>query len=473
MTAASFDLIVIGAGPGGYVAAIRAAQLGSKVALVEKEPVLGGTCLRVGCIPSKVLLEATERYVQVKGGGLSEHGISIDGEVSLDVAAMMARKERVVKELTDGLGLLMKKNKITVYRGAGRLAGEPGAVEVTPPPGEGEAHRLEARAVLLATGGAPSEIPGLPFDGDRLVTSSEALAFGEVPARLLVVGAGAVGLELGSVWARLGAEVTVVELLPRIVPFADKQMAMTLQRLLKKQGLAIRTSTKVVAAEAQESGVAVTVEDTKGKTEEIAADRVLVAVGRKPYTEGLGLEEAGVALDERGRVRVDRAFATTAPGVYAIGDLIEGPMLAHKAEEEGVAVAELLAGQPGHVSYDAIPSVVYTRPELAQVGFGEEEAKERGLEYRVGKYYFKPNGRAKSLGEVDGMVKILADARTDRLLGVHVVGPRASDLIAEAAVAFEFKASAEDLARSVHAHPTLSEVLKEAALAVDGRAIHG
>jgi len=466
---ATFDLVVIGAGPGGYVAAIRAAQLGMGVALVEKEDVLGGTCLRVGCIPSKVLLESTERYAQVTSG-LEEFGITVEGEVRFDVAAMMERKTRVVKELTDGLALLMKKNKVTVFRGTGRLVG---GTEVEVTPADGEPSRLAGRAVLLATGSKVVEIPSLPFDGERIVSSTDALAFEAVPGSLLVVGAGAVGLELGSVWARLGAQVTVVELLPRIAPFADKTMSQLLQRSLKKQGLDIRTSTKVTGAKVGADGVEVTLEDKKGQISTLSCDKVLVAVGRAPVTTGLGLDAAGVELDDRGRVKIGEGFATTAPGIYAIGDLVEGPMLAHKAEEEGMAAAELLAGKAGHVSYDAVPNVIYTWPELAQVGISEEQAKEQGHSVKVGKYYFKANGRAKSLGETDGMVKVVADATTDRLLGVHIVGPRASDMIAEAALAFEFHASAEDLARTVHAHPTLSEVMKEAALAVDGRAIHG
>jgi dihydrolipoamide dehydrogenase len=462
---------VIGAGPGGYVAAIRAAQLGMEVALVDKAPVLGGTCLRVGCIPSKVLLESSERYAQVRDG-LGELGLRVEGEVRFDLAAIMARKDRVVKELTDGLALLMKKNEITVICGAGRLAGAT-EVEVTPTGEAGEPTRIRGEALLLATGSAPARVPPLPLDGERIVTSTEALAFAEVPRRLVVVGGGAIGLELGSVWARLGSAVTVVELLPRIAPFADKQMSQLLQRALKKQGMEIRTDTRVTGAEAASDGVRVAISDGKGKAATLECDKVLVAVGRAPCAEGLGLDEAGIERDARGFVKVDDRFATSAAGVFAIGDLIGGAMLAHKAEEEGVAVAEILDGKPGHVTYEAIPSVIYTWPELAQVGLSEDEARERGHEVRVGKCHFKANGRAKSLGETEGMAKIVADAKTDRLLGVHVVGARASDMIAEAALAFELGASAEDLARSVHAHPTLSEILKEAALAVGGRAIHG
>jgi dihydrolipoamide dehydrogenase len=465
----TFDLVVIGAGPGGYVAAIRAAQLGKKVALVEKEPVLGGTCLRVGCIPSKVLLESSELYFAARHR-FGELGLVVrDDGISFDLGAMMARKTHVVKELTDGIGVLMKKNKITVLHGRGSLAAG-GVVRVEAGDGSTE---VRAPAILLATGSEPLSLPGMPFDGERIVSSTEALAFESVPEHLLVVGAGAVGLELGSVWCRLGARVTVVELLDQIVPFADKQIAQLYSRALKKQGMDLRVSAKVEGAEVDGGRVTVTVRDKQDQTEELACDRVLLAVGRRPFVEGLGLGEAGVTLDAGGRVRIDEHYATTAAGVYAIGDLVAGPMLAHKAEDEGLAVAELLAGHAGHVNYDAIPSVVYTSPELAQVGITEQQAKQRKLPYKVGKFFFKGNGRAKSLGEEDGMVKIIAHAETDRLLGVHVLGPRASDLIAEAVTAFEYSGSAEDLARTVHAHPTLSEAIREAAMAVDRRAIHG
>ncbi len=463
---AGFDLVVIGAGPGGYVAAIRAAQLGMKVALVEKEDALGGTCLRVGCIPSKALLESSELFFEARHH-FGDHGIAL-GEVGLDLEAMMRRKERVVTELTDGVGMLMKKNKVTVYRGLGRLAGA-GKVEVA---GGDETTELRAGAVLLATGSAPASLPGLEFDGERIVTSTEALSFPEVPRHLLVVGAGAVGLELGSVWSRLGARVTVVELLPRVVPFADRQASTVLGRSLKAQGMEIRLRTKVSGAEMDDDGVAVTLEADKGGPETLTCDRVLVAVGRRPYTDGLGLDRAGVKTDESGRVEVDEQLRTTAEGVYAIGDLIAGPMLAHKASEEGVALAERLAGKAGHVNYEAIPSVVYTNPELAAVGLTEDQVKERGIDSRVGKFFFKANGRAKCLSQTDGLVKIIAHAETDRLLGVHLVGPRVSELVAEVVTAFELHASAEDLARTVHAHPTLAEAVKEAALAVDKRAIH-
>lgn len=463
----SFDVIVIGAGPGGYVAAIRAAQLGKKVAIVEKEGALGGTCLRVGCIPSKALLESSELF-HAATHQLAEHGIHA-GDITVDIEMMMGRKSKIVTELTDGVGLLMKKNKVSVYRGVGGLMGD-GVVEVNSSDG---LTRLRAPSIVLATGSTSASLPNLPFDGDRIVSSTEALAFERPPEHLLVVGAGAVGLELGSVWLRLGSRVTVVELLPRIVPFADRTATQILQRSLKGQGMDIRLQTKVTDAEVSESTVSVTLEDRKGKQEQLSCDRLLVAVGRQAYTEGLGLEQVGLKTDVAGRITVDDTYETSVPGLFAIGDLIAGPMLAHKAEEEGIAVAELIGGREGHVNYGAIPSVVYTSPELAQVGITEDQAKDSGVPYRTGKFFFKANGRAKSLSQVDGLVKILAHAETDRLLGVHIVGPRASDLIAEAVLAFEFHASAEDLARTIHAHPTLSEVVKEAALAVDKRALHG
>jgi dihydrolipoamide dehydrogenase len=464
---AMFDLVMIGAGPGGYVGAIRAAQLGMKVALVERQDVLGGTCLHVGCVPSKCLLESSWLYETARRH-FGEHGIVAE-RVDLDLAAMMRRKQQVVTELNEGIALLMKKNKVTVVRGHGRLAGQ-GTVEVETAEGVVE---LRAPAIVLATGSEPAPLPGIPFDGERVVTSTEALAFDRVPSHLVVVGAGAIGLELGSVWHRLGARVTVVELLPRAVPFADRHASQMLHRSLKQQGLEFRFRSRVTAVETTASGAVVSIRDEKGKTEELGCDRVLVAVGRRPHTAGLGLDRIGVALDPSGRVQVDERYRTSAAGVYAIGDLIAGPMLAHKAEEEGVAVAELLSGKAGHVSYHAIPSVVYTEPELAQVGLTEDQVEEQGTPVRVGKFFFKANCRAKSLGQTDGLVKIIAHAETDALLGVHVVGPRASDLIAEAVVAVELGARAGDLARAVHAHPTLSEAVKEAALAVDQRAIHG
>lgn len=463
----TFDLAVIGAGPGGYVAAIRAAQLGLKVALVEKNDMLGGTCLTVGCIPSKAMLESSELFALARDR-LSVHGIGVEG-LKLDLGTMMRRKEEVVRQLTDGIALLMKKNKIEVVHGIAKLSAAD-KIEIETAEGAVE---VKASTVLLATGSRPIQLPGIPFDGTHVVTSTEALSFGAVPSRMVVVGAGAVGLELGSVWSRLGAEVTVVEMLPRIVPFADTQMSKMLQRYLKAQGLQFRLNTVVTAAKVEGGKVKAVLKGKGDDQEELECDRLLVAVGRRPATGGLGLEQIGVELDDGGRVKVDDGFATTVSGVYAVGDLIRGPMLAHKASEEGVALAERLAGKPGHLNYDAIPNVVYTAPELAQVGLSEDQVKDRGIDYRVGRYYFKANGRAKSMAEEDGLAKVLAEKKTDKILGIHILGPRASELIAEAVTAVEFGGSSEDLARMCHAHPTLSETLKEAALAVDKRAIHG
>jgi dihydrolipoamide dehydrogenase len=464
-----FDLLVLGAGPGGYVCAIRAAQLGLRTCLVEKRATLGGTCLNVGCIPSKALLESSELYAVV-GERLAEHGIGGVAAATIDLGAMMARKDRIVTELVTGVAGLMKKNKVTVVTGRGTLAGQ-GLVRVEPSAPDAAPAELRAKNIVLATGSEPMALPFLPFDGRLVVDSTGALSLDRVPEHLVVVGAGAVGLELGSVWRRLGARVTVVEMLAQIAPFADTQMAKTLQRSLKQQGLDLKLKTRVTSARATESEVTLVLEGAKG-SEEITADRVLVSVGRRPSTAGIGLEAAGVVLDEKGRVAVNERLATSAPSVYAIGDLVRGPMLAHKAEEEGIAVAEQIAGKPGHVNYEAIPNVIYTSPELAAVGLTEEEAKAQGLKVRIGRSLFRANGRAKSLGEEEGMVKVIADEKTDRLLGIHIVGPRASEMIAEAVVALEFRASAEDLARTSHAHPTLSEVLWEAMLGVDDRAIH-
>ena len=467
----SYDVAVVGAGPGGYVAAIRAAQLGFQVALIEKRETLGGTCLNVGCIPSKSLLESSEVY-HVVSHGLEDHGIKVSSP-QLDLRALLARKERIVGEITSGLGLLMKKNKITTLQGLGTLIAA-GRVQITSGDNENKAvEEIQAKHVVLASGSESVELPFLKFDGEFIVSSTEALSFEKVPEHLVVVGAGAIGLELGSVWNRLGAEVTVIELLPRIVPLADKRTASALQKALEDQGMKIHLKAGVTGAEIQGGKARVSFKTSKGETEEITADKVLVAVGRRPCSQGLGLDKVGVELDKQGRVVVDENYCTSVPGVHAIGDLIAGPMLAHKAADEGVAVAEILAGKPGHVNYDAIPNVVYTWPELAEVGLNEEAAKEKGLKVKVGRSYFRANGRAKTLGEEDGLAKVIADAETDRLLGVSIVGPRASDMIAEAVTALEFKSSAEDLARICHAHPTLSEVLKEAALAVDKRSIHG
>jgi len=462
----SFDLVIIGAGPGGYVCAIRAAQLGLKTAIVEKRHALGGTCLNVGCIPSKALLESSELYESAREHS-ADHGVVL-ADVGLDLSAMMARKGGIVKELTDGVAMLMKKNKVTVLTGRGTITA-PGRVSVS---GDGGETEVTAESICLAMGSEAAELSFLPFDGERIVSSTEALDFSAPPKHLAVIGAGAVGLELGSVWRRLGAEVTVVEMLPRITPFADKQMANALQRALTAQGMVFHLETTLKAGRVLKKGVKLTIENAKGEGSEISCDKVLVAVGRRPNSSGTGLENIGVALDELGRVGVDDELRTNVDGVYAIGDLVRGPMLAHKAEDEGIALAERLAGKPGHVNYEAIPNVVYTEPELAMVGRTESELKEAGLKFNTGRFQFRANGRAKSLGQETGMVKILADRETDRILGVHMVGPRVSELIAEAVVAMEFQASAEDLARTCHAHPTLSEVVREAAMAVDKRAIH-
>jgi dihydrolipoyl dehydrogenase len=459
-----FDVLVIGSGPGGYVGAIRAAQLGLRTACVEKMPTLGGTCLNIGCIPSKALLDSSEWFAQAQHK-FAQHGIVCDG-LRLDLPAMMNRKDTVVKGLTQGIVGLFKKNKVTRLEGHGRFR-DPHTVEITA--NDGTQQLVQANAVVIATGSEPISLPFLPFDGDRIISSTEALSLPEVPQHLAVIGGGAIGLELGSVWQRLGAKVTVVELLPRLIPGTDTQIASALQRTLTKQGFTFMLGSRVTQGAVEDGQVALTVENDKGQRSELTADRVLVAVGRKPYTAGLGAAEVGVAFDERGRIVIDEHYQTNVPGVYAIGDVITGPMLAHKAEEEGVALAERLAGQAGHVNYDVIPGVVYTWPEVATVGLSEEAAKASEIQYKVGTFFFLANGRARCMDETDGMVKILADAKTDRVLGVHIVGPRASDLIAEAVMAMEFGAAAEDIARTMHAHPTLPEALREAALNVDKR----
>jgi len=460
-----FDLVVIGSGPGGYTAAIRAAQLGLRVACVEKDATLGGTCLNVGCIPSKALLDSSERFHTISGG-LAVHGIKV-GSVELDLAAMLARKDKVVKLGTAGLNSLFKKNKIDKVSGQARLLAS-NAVEVTNSEG---ARMLRTRRILIATGSAPIALPNLPFDGQHVLSSTEALCLKEVPERLLVVGGGAIGLEMGSVWSRLGAQVLVVEFLDRIVPGMDRKMGELLRKSLEKQGIKFQLKTTAKSVAVDKGKVKVTL-DSEGSSRTEDCDVVLVAVGRRPYTEGLGVKELGVAVDERGRIKVDAHYATNIDGIYAIGDVIAGPMLAHKAEEEGVAAVERMAGVAGHVNYDAIPNVVYTSPELASVGMSEEQVQEQGIESRVGTFPFMANARARCMGETEGIVKIIADAKTDRVLGVHILGARASDIIAEAAVAIEFHSSAEDIARSSHAHPTLPEAIKEAALAVHGRSIN-
>ena len=455
------DLVVIGAGPGGYVAAIRAAQLGLDVACVEKEKALGGTCLRIGCIPSKALLESSELYHEA-AGGFSEHGLVLK-EVGLDLKKMLARKDRIVKGLTTGVGSLFKKHKITRYEGQARLAGA-GRVLVEGADG-GE---LEAKHILIATGSVSATLRGVEVDGDRIGTSTEALSYDEVPKHLVVIGAGYIGLEMSSVWKRLGAKVTVLEYLDRILPGMDSDLAAAARKLFEKQGLEFRLGAKVTGAKVKKGACVVECEGMKP----IECDRVLVSVGRKPNTEGLDLESVGIKLDDKGRIPVGGDFATSAKGIYAIGDVIRGPMLAHKAEDEGVACVEGIVTGHGHVNYDAIPAVVYTQPEIASVGKTEDELKNAGIEYRKGEFPFRANSRARALGQLEGKVKILADAKTDRVLGVHILGPRAGDMIAEAAVAIEFGASSEDIARSSHAHPTLAEAMKEAALAVDGRTLN-
>ncbi len=459
MADAEHDLVVIGGGPGGYVAAIRAAQAGMNVACVETEPALGGTCLRVGCIPSKALLESSARYEEARGG-LDAHGVKV-GDVTLDLGAMMRRKDRIVKGLSSGIDFLFKKNKVTRYLGRGRLDG-PGRVVV-----EGEEPRtLRARHVLVATGSRPASIPGVVLGG-RVGTSTEALSFPEVPGHLVVIGAGVIGLELGSVWRRLGSRVTFLEYLDRILPGTDADIAMKALKVLKRQGLTFHLGARVTSAREDGEGCVVEAEGM----EPIRCDRVLVAVGRVPVTEDLGLDTVGITPDRKGFIPVDEHFQA-APGVFAVGDVIGPPMLAHKAHEEGIACVEFLATGYGHVDYDTIPAVCYTEPEVASVGRTEEQLRDAGMAYRTGTFPFRANGRAVTLGMAEGEVKVLADARTDRLLGVHILGPRAGDLIAEAAAAMAFGASSEDLARVCHAHPTLPEALREAALAALGRAIH-
>ncbi len=464
----SYDLIVIGSGPGGYVCAIRAAQLGLKTAVVEKDKTFGGTCLNVGCIPSKALLHASELFEEASHA-FGKMGIGV-GKPKLDLAAMMKFKDDGVDGNVKGVAFLFKKNKVDTYQGVGRLVAA-GKVEVKTD--DGKTQVLETKSIVIASGSDVARLRGVEIDEKRIVSSTGALALPKVPQRLLVVGAGVIGLELGSVWRRLGSEVVVVEFLDRILPGMDSEVCRQFQRILEKQGVTFKLASKVTAIDQSGNRLKASVEPAAGGTAEtIEADVALVAIGRVSYTDALGLKEAGVALDERGRVKVDAHYATNVAGVYAIGDVIAGPMLAHKAEDEGVAVAEILAGQAGHVNYDVIPNVVYTYPEIASVGKTEDELKQAGIAYNAGKFPFTANGRAKVNMQTDGFVKILADAKTDRVLGIHIVGPDAGNMIAEAAVAMEFGAAAEDIARTCHAHPTLSEAVKEAALAVGKRAIH-
>jgi dihydrolipoamide dehydrogenase len=464
----SYDLIVIGTGPGGYVCAIRAAQLGMKVAVVEKRTTLGGTCLNIGCIPSKALLHASELFEEA-GHAFAKMGIGV-GKPKLDLKQMLVFKDEAVDGNVKGVDFLMKKNKIDVVYGGGRIAA-PGKIEVTD--AGGKTQTLETKNIVIATGSDVTALKGITIDEKRVVSSTGALMLEKVPEKLLVIGAGVIGLELGSVWRRLGAQVTVVEFLDRILPGMDSEVARQSQRLFEKQGMTFKLGSKVTGVDTSGKKLKAKIEPAKGgEAETLDADVVLVAIGRVPYTEGLGLQEAGVALDERGRIKTDAHFATSVPGIYAIGDVIAGPMLAHKAEDEGVAVSEIIAGQAGHVNYDVIPAVVYTYPEIASVGKSEDDLKAENVAYNIGKFPFTANGRAKANQQTEGFVKILADAKTDRVCGVHIVGADAGNMIAEAAVAMEFGASSEDIARTCHAHPTLPEAVKEAALAVSKRAIH-
>lgn len=458
-----FDVVFIGGGPGGYVGAIRASQLGLKTACVEMKA-LGGTCLNVGCIPSKALLESSE-LVAMANHDFETHGIEIKGEVKMNLGRFMKRKEGIVSDQTNGIGFLFKKNKVTHLQGKGRIVG-PGQVEIKKTDGTSEV--VQTKAIVIATGSAPRELPQLPFDGEIIGSSTEALSYTAVPKNLLIVGGGYIGLEMGSVWNRLGSKVTVIDLAPEIVPSMDAEVARTFRKILEKQGFEFLLGAKIQGWDKKTKTLKVLKAD--GNEVDLKADKILVAAGRVPYTDGVGLENVGVTPDERGVIPVDDHFQTKAPGVYAIGDCIRGPMLAHKAEEEGVAVADILAGKPGHVNYETVPGIVYTYPEVASVGKTEEQLKAAGIEYNKGKYPYSPNGRAKALGATEGFVKILADKKTDRILGVHIIGARASELISEAVIAMEFKASSEDIAKSFHGHPTLSEMVREAALDVLGMA---
>ena len=463
----SYDLIIIGSGPGGYVCAIRAAQLGLKVAVVEKWQTFGGTCLNIGCIPSKALLHASELFEEA-GHGFAAFGIEV-GAPKLNLAAMMKHKADTVKANVDGVAFLFKKNKVEPHRGHGRIAA-PGKVEVKAE--DGSTTTLETKAIVIATGSVVADLPGVTIDETSVVSSTGALELPSVPKSVIVIGAGVIGMELGSVWRRLGAEVTFIEFLDRVLAGMDGDTAKQFQRLMEKQGVSFKLATKVTGVKASKKMQSVTFEPVAGgESQSIEADVVLVSTGRRPYTEGLGLEEAGVAM-ERGRVTIDEHFKTSVEGIYAIGDVVRGPMLAHKAEDEGVAVAEIIAGQHGHVNYDVIPSVVYTYPEVASVGKTEEELKSAGIDYKTGKFPFTANGRARANRTTEGSVKVLADAKTDRVLGVHIIGAGAGDMIHEAAVLMEFGGSSEDLARTCHAHPTMSEAVKEAAMAVEKRSIH-
>jgi len=468
MSDEDYDVVVIGSGPGGYVAAIRAAQLGLKTACVEKRETLGGTCLNVGCIPSKALLHSSELYAEALNG-MNAHGITL-GAVDLDLSAMLDHKGKVVKELTQGIEFLFRKNKVAFIKGSGRFAG-PGMVHVDL--NDGGTREIKTKNAIIATGSDVVPLPGVDIDERRIVSSTGALSLDAVPGHLVVVGAGYIGLELGTVWRRLGAKVTVVEYLDRITPGMDSEVAKQFQRLLSRQGLGFMLGTKVTSVDGSGERLVVTTEPAEGgDPETMKADVVLIAIGRRPFTDNLGLESVGLSTDNYGRIEVDGNLATKADGIYAIGDVIAGPMLAHKAEDEGVFVAEKLAGQRPHINYDAVPAVVYTAPEVASVGKTEDDLKEAGIDYKAGKFPFSANSRARATGNTDGFVKVLADAQTDRLLGVHIIGEDAGTMIAEAALAIEFGASSEDLARTCHPHPTLEEAVKEAALATHGLPLH-
>lgn len=461
-----YDVVFIGAGPGGYVGAVRAAQLGLKTAVIEKDKTLGGTCLNVGCIPSKALLDSSEHYSMAQHD-FKEHGIDLS-QIKLNLKQMLDRKNKVVSDLTGGIEYLFKKNKVDDLRGQAKFV-SPQAVELTK--ADGSREKIEAKSFVIATGSVPNELPIAPFDGKTIISSTEALNLPEVPKHLIVVGGGYIGLEMGSVWLRLGAKVTVVEYAPMICGTMDQGISKRLLQILKKQGFEFLLETKVTSVKTEKGQAKVTVEAVKsGEQKTLNGDVVLIAAGRRAFVDGLGLENAGLKTNERGQIEVDAHFKTSVANIYAIGDVIPGPMLAHKAEEEGVAVAETLAGLPGHVNYNTLPGIIYTWPEVASVGKTEEELKKSNTPYKSGTFPFTPNGRARAMGFTDGQVKVLAHKDTDRLLGVHIIGPRASDMIAEAVMCMEFSGSAEDLARAFHAHPTLSEALREAALNVDGRA---
>lgn len=461
-----FDVVIIGSGPGGYVAAIRSAQLGLRTAIIEKDKELGGTCLNIGCIPSKALLSSSDHFVFAKKEA-AKHGIIL-GNVGLDLSKMLQRKDKVVKQLTGGVRGLMKLNKVSTFQGTGTITA-PGKVAIKPT--EGDAQEIEAKHIIIATGSVPVELPSMKFDGNVIVSSTEALTFTEVPKKLLVIGGGAIGLEMGSVWSRLGSDVTVLEFLPRIALGFDLELANALQKALTAQGMKFHLGTKVEEVKVENGRATATA--TKGDEQlTFDADKVLVSVGRRAFPEGVGADKVGVELDDRNRIKVDAHFRTNVEGIYAIGDVIAGPMLAHKAEEEGIACVEMIAGKAGHVNYDVIPGIIYTNPEAAGVGITEDFAKEKGMNVRVGKFPFAANGRALAAEDPQGFVKFVADAETDRIIGAHILSHSASDLMAECVAVMEFGGSAEDLGRTVHAHPTLSEAVKEAALSVNKSAIH-